>query len=75
MSELRVYTPEEVAELLKVTRRAVYKYLAEGRLHAAKLSDRAWRITEDDIRAFLAANTPKRGEHPGADQKGEALPF
>ena len=50
---LEVYTPEEAACILKVTRRTMYSYLRDGALRSAKLG-RIWRITRQDIEAFLA---------------------
>ena len=51
---LEVYTPEEAACLLKVTRRTMYSYLRDGAIRSAKLG-RIWRITRQDIEDFLAA--------------------
>ena len=52
--ELKVYTPEEAAGILRVTRRTLYSYLASGTLRSAKIG-RIWRITRRDLEAFLAA--------------------
>ena len=51
---LEVYTPEEAACLLKVTRRTMYSYLRDGAIRSAKLG-RIWRITRQDIDAFLSS--------------------
>ena len=51
---LEVYTPEEAAGILKVTRRTMYSYLARGAIRSAKLG-RVWRITRKDLEDFLAA--------------------
>ena len=51
---LEVYTPEEAAGLLKVSRRTLYSFLASGALRSAKLG-RVWRISRQDIEAFLAS--------------------
>jgi len=51
--DLTVYTPEEAAGILRVTRRTLYSYLRDGALRSAKLG-RIWRITRQDIEAFLA---------------------
>jgi excisionase family DNA binding protein len=47
-----LYTPEELAEKLKVTRRSVYAWLLNGRLRGLRAGD-TWRITEQDLMAFL----------------------
>lgn len=51
MEEL--FTPQEVAEKLKVTPRAVYKWLKEGKLKGLKAGD-LWRIPQSSLDAFLA---------------------
>ena len=37
MKELKVYTIDEVVELLHVTRRTVYSYIKDGKLKAVKI--------------------------------------
>ena len=56
-NDLKTYTPEEAARILKVTRRTLYSYLASGALRSAKLG-RIWRITPRDIEEFLAERRP-----------------
>ena len=62
-----LYTPEQVAEKLKVTRRSVYEWLLKGRLRGLRAGD-TWRIAERDLMAFLesrAARQPAIGpRHP-----------
>ena len=55
MQEL--YTPEELAEKLKVSKRAVYKWLQKGELKAFK-AGKMWRITREDLEAFLGRSIP-----------------
>src|SRR5687768_16590700 len=62
MSERTLYTPEEVANTLRVTRRTVYEWLKVGRLQGIRVG-RGWRIRPEDIEAFT---------QPGADRA--ALP-
>ncbi|HEX5139810.1 MAG TPA: helix-turn-helix domain-containing protein [Dehalococcoidia bacterium] len=49
-------TLEQVAEYLGVHRDTVYKLVRSGRLPALQLGGRkaAWRISEDDLREFIA---------------------
>ena len=56
MSDLRIYTLKEVADILKVTRRSIYNYIKEGKLKAVKIG-REWRVTEDALKAFLNKGT------------------
>lgn len=52
----RIYTLEEIRELLKVTRRSLYNFIKEGRLEAFKIG-REWRVTEKALKDFM------RGDH------------
>ena len=62
-----LYTPEEIAEKLKVTRRSVYEWLLKGKLRGLRAGD-TWRIAEQDLMAFLEsrmAPAPRVGpKHP-----------
>jgi len=48
----KLYSPEDVANMLRVTRRTVYSYMRNGKLHAAKIGGN-WHITEENLNAFL----------------------
>ena len=56
MSDIKVYTIEEVAELLHTTRRTLYTYLKEGKLKAVKMG-RKWLITEENLKEFISKGT------------------
>jgi excisionase family DNA binding protein len=56
----RLYTPEEVAETLRVTRRAVYDWLKTGRLRGLRAGNR-WRIRAEDVEAFTQADRSEGG--------------
>jgi len=57
MSETTLYTPEEVAAALRVTRRTVYEWLKMGRLHGIRVG-RGWRIRPEDIEALTRPAAP-----------------
>ncbi len=44
----RFLTPEEVADLLRVSRRTVYNWLRAGQLPAIRIG-KVWRIRREDI--------------------------
>jgi excisionase family DNA binding protein len=46
------YTPDEVAEKLRVTRRTVYSWLATGRLLGLR-AGRGWRVPSENLETFL----------------------
>ena len=47
------YTPEEVADILKVRKHTVWNWLREGTLKGTKINGKIWRITDKDLEAFL----------------------
>lgn len=56
MAEIKVYTTEEALEVLKVTKRTLYRYIKAGQIKAVRLG-REYRITEDALRDFLEHGT------------------
>lgn len=48
----KYYTPEEVAQELRVTRRTVYEWLTSGRLRGMRAGNR-WRVDVQDLEAFI----------------------
>lgn len=57
MAEIKVYTLDEVAEILKVSRRTLYNYIKAGTLHAVKMG-KYWRVSEESLQAFVSNGTP-----------------
>jgi excisionase family DNA binding protein len=53
---IKVYTLEEVMEILKVSRRTIYNYIKADQLKAIKVG-REWRVTEKALAAFLETGT------------------
>ena len=47
------YTPEEVADILKVRKHTVWNWLREGTLKGTKINVKIWRITDKDLEAFI----------------------
>lgn len=48
-----VYTIDEVAEMLKVTRDAIYKWEKKGAIKIVRLGGTCPRITEEELQRFL----------------------
>jgi excisionase family DNA binding protein len=46
-------TPEQVAEKLQLAVETVYRWLRSGKLRGARMSQKAWRVTEEDLRSFM----------------------
>lgn len=52
MNEMeKLFTIEEIAEILRVHTRTVTRYIESGRLKASKIG--VWRIRQSDLNAFL----------------------
>lgn len=47
-----MFTPQEVAKMLKVSLRAVYKWIHEGKLKSKKIGT-LWRIPKDALEEFI----------------------
>ena len=53
---LKVYTLDEVADILKITRRTLYTYIKTGKLRATKIG-RYWRVSEAALQDFVDRGT------------------
>ena len=62
MAELKVYTLEEVCEILSITKRTVYNYIKAGKLPAVKMG-KYWRVSEENLKAFIETGTPVLDEN------------
>lgn len=47
----KLYTLPEVAKILKVSRKTIYRYINSGKLKAAKIGQ--WRIKQNDLDKLL----------------------
>lgn len=52
-----IFTPEEIAEKLKVTRLTVHRWLRSGDLKGFK-AGKMWRVTREDLEKFLNRDIP-----------------
>ena len=57
----RIYSAEEVAEILQVHTDTVRRYLRTGALRAAKIG-KAYRVQEKDLQAFIEARIKEAPE-------------
>ncbi len=55
-NSLKVYSINEVEEMLQVTKRTLYSYIKDGRLRATKIG-REWRVKHADLQAFIDRGT------------------
>ncbi len=50
--ETKLYTLQEVADVLRVSRQTIYNYVTAKRLKATKLA-KEYRVTEEDLQDFI----------------------
>lgn len=56
----RFFRPDEVAELLLITKRTVYRMIHDGRLDGVDFTKRPWRIPRAAVLGlFEPASTPR----------------
>lgn len=51
----RFFRPDEVAQLLDLSRRTIYRMLRDGRLAGVRWGSGPWRIPRETLVALLAA--------------------
>jgi excisionase family DNA binding protein len=72
--EERLWSPEEVAERLGMSRSTIGEWLRSGRLKGRRIG-RFWRVKESDLQAFMD-NPPPLPRHPqGAQPTPEAKAY
>lgn len=49
----KLYSVEEVSEMLKVDRKTVDRWIKDSKLTAMKLAGTLWRIREKDLNYFI----------------------
>jgi len=52
--DIKLYSTQEVAKILKVTEKTVQTYIKNERLKAQKIG-RRWKITESNFKKFISA--------------------
>jgi len=53
-----LYTLQEVADMLQVSERTAFRYIHDKKLPAKKIGG-TWRVTNTDLRAFVAGESPE----------------
>ena len=54
--EKLLYTPEDVAELLRVKTVTVHGWLRDGRLGGFRAGDKLWRVTRKQLQEFVSVD-------------------
>jgi len=56
MDDFKLYTIEEITDILKVTQRTLYNYIKSGALKAVKIG-KYWRVKHTDLQNFIDKGT------------------
>lgn len=56
LTDLKLYSLQELAKLLEVTERTLHKYIKSGKIKGVKIGGQ-WRFTEENIRKFISGDT------------------
>lgn len=59
MDDVKVYTLDEVASIMRLTKRTLYNYVKSGVLRASKVG-KYWRVTVQDLQDFANNGTSGR---------------
>lgn len=70
MADIKVYTLDEVADILKVTKRTLYTYVKEGKLSAVKMG-KYWRVSQEALEAFISTGTPVADANRRKENQGK----
>ena len=57
-NEIKFYTLQEVADILRVSRQTVYNYVTAKKLRATKLG-KEYRVTEEDLQDLINSGLNK----------------
>jgi len=66
----KMLSPEEAAERLSVTPNTVRAWLREGTLKGVKLGNKIWRISEEELQAYVCR---EQSAYYGIDDQEEEL--
>ena len=53
ITKKRFFRPDEVADILCLSRRTVYRMIRDGRLSGVRLGSGPWRIARESIQSLL----------------------
>lgn len=56
MEDVKVYTLDEVAEIVKLSKRTLYAYIKAGVLRASRIG-KYWRVTSKNLQDFVNNGT------------------
>jgi len=69
MMKKRLFRPDEVAQILCLSRRTIYRMIRDGRLPAVRLGAGPWRISRDTLLMLLPLPQGDFRRFPRAQQQ------
>lgn len=52
MADVKVFTLDDIAELLKVNKKILYNHIKDGKLKGSKVADK-WVVTEEQFKDYI----------------------
>lgn len=65
LTPLGVYNTSQAAEILQINIQTLRKWIREGKISASKIGPKDYRLTGEDIKAFL--DSTKTGKETGKE--------
>lgn len=53
MQEYKILTPQDVADIMKVSLKTVYRWIAVGKIQASQVGDKTYRVFERDLLLYM----------------------
>lgn len=50
--EMKLYRTEDIAAMMGITRRTLYNYMEQGKIHGSKIG-KYWYFTQENLEEFL----------------------
>lgn len=70
LSRYRLYTLDEIAPAVGLSRSTLLRFIKKGQLNAVKIA-RAWRVSQSGLDAFFKSLTPDRAHPAGRKNSDE----
>jgi len=75
MMKKKLFRPDEVAQILCLSRRTIYRMIRDGRLPAVRLGSGPWRIYRETLLTLLPSPLGDARRAPRELQQMAASPF
>lgn len=59
MNDIKVYTVNDIMDLLKISRKTLYTYIKDEKIKGNKIGNK-WIFTEQQVKDFIKGKTEKK---------------